>query len=449
MSFKESFFNALSSIYSNKSRNLLSMFGIVVGISLVIVILSLGSTVQNIVDQLLQGQAGSISTVEAFMLDVKNKEMKTFSDISIKNFEKQYSNIIFDVITESPETLTGYFTDSEHSNVKNEKYSYSDVSGISKGYELYKNISLIKGRFINDIDCSEVKSSVVISDISAKAMFGTTSCIGKTISFKSNDNKKSDFVVVGVYHYIDQTGKSLEGYNNVKTTAYTSYSFINKLHGKDVNYTTRNNDTGTEDRYIKIIPVSNNYSLAISLAATDYFGKIYDDDNNKVYAYPIDAEDQTGLKSLPIIITGVFLIIALISLIVGGIGVMNINLINVTEKTQEIGICKALGAKNSNIALQFLLESVIVCIIAGVVGVFVGFGLDMVVENVITSLVNSMPVSMGSTKSLLLTVDLSVTPSMFAVVVSFAITVITGIVFGVIPATKASKMLVVDALRYE
>ncbi|MEE1057359.1 MAG: FtsX-like permease family protein [Acutalibacteraceae bacterium] len=449
MSFKESFFNALSSIYSNKSRNLLSMFGIVVGISFVIVILSLGSTVQNIVDQLLQGQVGSISTVDAFILDVTNKEMKTFSDISINNFEKQYSNIIFDILTESPEKLTGYFTDSNRSNVKDEKYSYSDVSGVSKGYELYKNISLIKGRFINDSDCSEVKSSVVISDISAKAMFGTTSCIGKTISFNSDDNKKCDFVIVGVYHYIDQSGESLKGYNTVKTTAYISYSFMNKLFGKDVNNTTRNNDTGTTDNYIKIIPVSDDYSVAITLAVTDYFEKIYNDDNYKIYAYPIESEDQTGLKSLPIIITGVFLVIALISLIVGGIGVMNINLINITEKTQEIGVCKALGAKNSNIALQFLLESVIVCVIAGAVGVFVGFGLDIIVENIITNLVSSMPVSMGSTKSLLLTVDLSVTPSIFAIVVSFAITVITGIVFGVIPATKASKMLVVDALRYE
>lgn len=449
MSFKESFFNALSSIYSNKSRNLLSMFGIVVGISLVIVILSLGLTVQNIVDQLLQGQVGNISTVDVFMLDNANKEVKTFSDISINNFQKQYSNIIFDILNESPEKLKGYFTDSNRSNVKDGKYSYSDIIGVSKGYALYKNIPLIKGRFLNDSDCSEVKSSIVISDVSAKAMFGTTSCIGKTISFNSNDNKKCDFVIVGVYHYVDQSGESLKGYNTVKTTAYISYSFMNKLFGKDVNNTTRNNDTETAYNYIKIIPLADNYSMAITIVAKNYFEKIYNDDDYEIYAYPIEPEDQTGLKSLPTIITGVFLAIALISLIVGGIGVMNINLINVTEKTQEIGVCKALGAKNSNIALQFLLESVIVCVIAGAVGVFVGFGLDIIIENIITNLVNSMPVSMSSTKSLLLNVDLSVSPSIFAVVVSFAITVITGIVFGVIPATKASKMLVVDALRYE
>lgn len=447
MKIKERFIYVIDSILYNKSRNILSMFGIVIGISLVIVVFSLGATVGNVVDQMLAEQGVDLPSVDVFWIDVANPDepIKSMSKNAIEEFKKKYSNIVYDFLFEAPDKISGYLVKDKNTYLKTKKYSHAELSGVSKGYEKYKNLNLVSGRFVNELDCSLKKNVVVISDTSAIAMFEKTSCLGETIKLISNDGKNIDFTIIGVYHYIDKTLKSENEYNTLKTTAYIPYSVMNGIFGKDT-------EENTWSRFSKILPISSEYCSLIQANATSFFTNFLQDiygETVEVTAFANENGEAEGITELPKVITGIFLAIAMISLVVGGVGVMNINLINVTERTPEIGICKALGAKKRTIAGIFLLESVIVCVVAGAIGIVVGYGLDVLIQILIPKIINTMPITMAETKNFLLSVDLSVKPTLTSIVASFFITVLTGVIFGFIPASKASKMVVVDALRFE
>lgn len=441
MNIKEAFISAINSIFSNKIRNFLSMFGIVVGISFVIVIVSLGDTAKIVVEELLAGESGGVSTVNTFVF--KDNSFKQIDDFAIKGFLEKYSNIAYDVLIESPNETTGSVFDSSIDYDKNSAYSTITVKGVSKGHEYYNSVNVIKGRFINDSDCKGEKNTIVISSLTAEVVFGTTNCIGKQLTMISNDYKQDSYVVVGVYKYTDRsgTGNDKLAKKKVNTISYTTYSYQNISNHLAVN------DNINKD-YINIVPISEDKLQTATLAAQAYFSGIYSDDYI-VAAAPLNSDVQSGMKMLPNVVTIAFLAIALITLTVGGIGVMNISLISVTEKTNEIGIYKALGAKNKQIAFQFLFESVIICVIAGLVGIAVGIGLDMLLESILPTVIESMPAKMGAAKALLQGINLQVNPSVLAVSLAFAITTITGVIFGTVPATRAAKMNVVDALRYE
>lgn len=444
MNLKEAFLTALSSICSNKIRNLLSMFGIVIGISFVVVIMSLGGTFRIIVEELLTGEAGGVSVVDVFIS--ANKQFEEIDQFAIEGFMQEYENIAYDVLVESPSQMTGSVMndDISYSNTSsnNVKSAATTVKGVSKGYEFYNSINMINGRFINNTDCDRMTSSIVISDITAKAVFNSTDCLGKSIRLMTNDMTEQQFVVVGVYKYVNKTsGNSKSNISNINTMSFAAYSYINNMNNLDLRENVWN-------IYIRIVPVDEKYFHAVAFAASDYFKNIYDNEYN-VMVVPFVDEVQSGVKTLPTLVTVAFLIIAMICLVVGGIGVMNINLISVTEKTKEIGIYKALGATNGYIAMQFLLESVIICIIAGIIGILVGIGMDAIIQTVLPTVIDRMPNSMEGVKVLLSGLNLRVEPSIFAVVVAFIITTCTGVIFGTLPAAKAAKMNVVDSLRYE
>ena len=137
-------------------------------------------------------------------------------------------------------------------------------------------------------------------------------------------------------------------------------------------------------------------------------------------------------------------VIAAISLIVGGVGVMNIMLVSIVERTKEIGIRKALGAKNSSIRIQFVTEAIIICLIGGIIGILIGIGNGLIIAGIVSAVMSTpeMQEYMGI-------ISISVEPSISAILVSIFFSMLIGVFFGYYPANKAARMNPIDALRYD
>lgn len=191
----------------------------------------------------------------------------------------------------------------------------------------------------------------------------------------------------------------------------------------------------------------NKFPTRLINNAYNYFYNLYGD-NYLITCQP-NYSSYREVDGISFMITAVFLLIASISLIVGGIGVMNTLFISVAERTKEIGIRKALGAKNWTIKWQFLSESLIICFIAGILGILFGCLLDYVCTRYIPMIKQAIPESVGVIKTLLLTLNITVKPTISASAISVCFIIVTGIIFGFIPASKTAKMNPVDALREE
>ena len=174
-----------------------------------------------------------------------------------------------------------------------------------------------------------------------------------------------------------------------------------------------------------------------------YFDEIYAN-NEDFYIYTYNMQSDMGmintvLNVITIAVSG----IAAISLIVGGVGVMNIMLVSITERTREIGVRMAMGAKRRTIRMQFVIEAIMLCLIGGIIGILIGVGIGALLGKVAGFVIQSMYAEYASY------IIMEVHPSVTAILLSLFFSMLTGVFFGYYPANKASKMEVIDALRYE
>jgi putative ABC transport system permease protein len=175
----------------------------------------------------------------------------------------------------------------------------------------------------------------------------------------------------------------------------------------------------------------------------EFFDEKYADNENWSVTLYSTASEMDTITTVLNIVTLAITIIAGISLIVGGVGVMNIMLVSITERTKEIGIRKALGAKKSSIRGQFILEAITLCLIGGIIGILSGIINSVIIAQVAKYvLTNYYPDEMGL-------ISLTVEPNFIAIIVSVIFSMLTGVFFGYYPANKAAKMNPIDALRYE
>lgn len=432
---------AFASIISNKMRSVLTMLGIIIGISSVILITTIGSSIRSTLNATLNSLGGnSISVYLEPVYPETDEEWDTFEVPEMKEEDYISQEMIDGLVEEYPDEIQGvvasnYLCDGKIKQ-SSEKYANVSVMGVTAEYLKQIKLKMLSGRNITQKDCDKAKGVAIICDTMAEYYFEDEDPIGQTISVEASDGMVHNLVVVGVYEYnaalfgkVDTTVPKKDRITNVFIPYLTSF----KMSG--------NEKAGYE--YFDLLLTNTADSTMAGMHIEEYLNEFYKDNKNfHITTFNMSsnlAVIDTVLNVITVAISG----IAAISLIVGGVGVMNIMLVSITERTREIGVRMALGAKRKTIRTQFVIEAIVLCLIGGVIGIILGLlggmALGSVAANVITS-------SYAEYSDYIV---ISVHPSATAIILSVVFSMLTGVFFGFYPANKASKMEVIDALRYE
>ena len=315
-------------------------------------------------------------------------------------------------------------------------YANVNIDGITPEYLEYMKLEMHAGRNLTKADNQGKKRVCLIADTMAERYFAGKDPIGETLSVATSDGGIFDFVVVGVYVYnqalfgkVDTSIPEKDRVTELMIPLQTCF----KLQGTD--------RTGYDYFNLMIDPLAD-----VNQATTDvlsYFDEMYANNKNfHVSAYNMASDlgmINTVLNVITIAVSG----IAAISLIVGGVGVMNIMLVSITERTREIGVRMALGAKRRTIRMQFVIEAIMLCLIGGIIGILIGIGIGALLGKVAGFVIQNMYSQYANY------IIMTVHPSVTAIMLSLFFSMLTGVFFGYYPANKASKMEVIDALRYE
>ncbi|BBH21978.1 permease [Paenibacillus baekrokdamisoli] len=390
MNISQAFRMAFKSILANKMRSLLTMLGIIIGVAAVIALVGVGQgTTKNVTDQ-VQSLGTNLLTINITGRGSKTTvDYKEAKDITAKN-DIQYSAPM----------------NSSNATVKNGTQSVSvNVVGSTADYLDVKDYKLAAGRFVSQIDLDYYQKIAVLGSTTATDLFGTLDPVGQ--SFLINGVR---YKVVGV---LATKGSSLTGSNDeVVVIPITSAERLFKSKGvKTISVQVASSD--------KMTAVTAELEAALS-------AKFRGNTNSYRVFNQQDLLDSFSSISdtLSLALGGV----AAISLLVGGIGIMNIMLVSVTERTREIGIRKAIGAKKRDILTQFLIEAIALSGLGGLLGVGIGIGTAQILSKAMgMTVVLSMPI-MG---------------------LAFGFSVFIGVVFGLFPANKASNLRPIEALRFE
>ena len=329
---------AQKSIMGNKSRSALTMLGIIIGVSSVILLTGIGNGASKEISD-------SISAMGTKLITVSVNSRGSTRSIDIDDITEH--------ILENPDLYSGitpYISSNAQVKIGSENYRAS-LEGVDTSYETIKNVSLIEGRFLSDSDIEKRSKVAVVGAYVQSELFGGISPVGESI--KLNGEK---FTIIGVYEPVGSTiSETSDGKVTIPYT--TAMRFI-----KNKNISTYYIEGANED------------VIDLAVDDLDYFmqRKLGSDSG---YNISNIAEMIDTLNDMMGIMTTMLAGIAGISLVVGGIGVMNIMTVSVSERTREIGVRKAIGARTSDILLQFLIESVMLSALGGIIGIIVGFAL--------------------------------------------------------------------------
>ncbi|MCB2293296.1 ABC transporter permease [Clostridium algoriphilum] len=409
MNILESFKMAISSILSNKMRSFLTMLGIIIGISSVITIVSLGNGGKNYIAEQFAKMGSNTVT-----LTVDSSKIEQTSDYFTLDDVKQIKNRVDTVKYISP-------TVSEKGTARTDtKTSTANITGVNTDYSLISNVEIVYGRFLNDREVEEGKAVVVIDQTSAISLFGTDDAVGKSFKLGPVASSKSA-TVVGVSKassmFSGSGGPPSRSGNSTPTLVTVPVTFLKTLYPIDFNIST-----------LSVASTSQENSVQTGNDALKIVQDKHDNKTPDLYKATNSASMLASINQVLGIFTSFLSAVAAISLLVGGIGVMNIMLVSVTERTREIGIRKAIGATTNAILFQFLTESVILSLIGGLIGMILG----IVAAQIIGSFANIVP-------------SVSIIVVLEVILFSSAV----GVFFGIYPARKAAKLNPIDALRYE
>ena len=387
---------ALKSIGSNKLRAFLTMLGIIIGVMALVILVSLvNGTTTSVTDK--------ISDLGTNTITVTVSDNKGYP-IYMRNLSELKKN-------SSVGDIAPYQSDNYTAKYKGSSTTLS-VYGTTSNYYDVQGLKLLLGRFIKTADVDNHTNICVINETAATELLGYTDVVGEIISIN-----KINFKIVGILEDDDNSLTSIFGSGN--QVAYIPYTSLVRL-----------SDSISEEVTGMYVTAAEGYTTedtAESLKAA--LLERFEEDEDAFSVSTTDALEET-MSSVTSALTMLLGGIAAISLIVGGIGIMNIMLVTVTERTREIGIRKAIGADRGVILQQFLLEAVVLCMIGCIIGIF----LSWVILKVISIVVSGMNIVF----------NMNIMVVLVAVVFCFII----GIVFGLYPANKAAKMKPIDALHY-
>ncbi len=384
---KEYFSIAFHSVFTHKVRALLTMLGVIIGVASVIILLSLGQSTKDEAARQIRGLGSNLIMVR--VADSENYLPKIWLD-TLKDKAKflAYSPI-----------ATGNVSYSIDGNDV-----YISVNGVNQYFSFISSLEYSSGRFFTQSDVENKVAVTTIGKKVAEKMFPNQDPIGKTLSIKG-----IPFKVVGV---LVERGMSFNG--DLDLMVYIPYDFANSIFSSQ------------RQKILYVASQSEDTANITKEKIEDYLDKKMP--SKDLFMVFSQSQMLDMLNQIMGLLTTLLACIAGISLVVGGIGIMNIMLVTVRERTKEIGIRKALGAKRANILMQFLIEAIIITVMGGLIGL----GLSVVVTQIIERFAG-FPVPVGLN---------SVTLSII-----FSITI--GLIFGIYPANKASKLEPVEALRFE
>jgi putative ABC transport system permease protein len=390
---------SINALKSNILRTLLTMLGIIIGISSVIIIISIGQGASQSITNEVSSFGTNWMEVSPMQVNTRNMQGPPVSTLTLQDAEAiQKSNL------SNIEEVSGYNSKTLMVSVDTQQ-DYYTVLGVSKSMFDIMSFEIDKGDFFNDDDEAALAKVAIIGPDVNDYFFGEgADPIGKTIKIDGKNLR-----VVGLI-------KSKSNYN--KSIFIPLKTGMKLLFG----------DTKLQAIFItvkdtRIMETSMNDVGNLILARH----KI---DNPKDADFSIhNAEDALGvLNTITGLLTAMLAGIAGISLLVGGIGIMNIMLVTVTERTKEVGLLKAIGAKRADILRQFLIEAVILTLVGGIVGIIIG-------------------ASLSYWASKLLDIPFVLKP--YSIFLAAGVSSIVGIIFGLYPANRASKLNPIDALRFE
>lgn len=424
MFIKENVLLAIAGLRTNKMRSLLTMLGIIIGISSVIAIVSVGNSLtasfkdtmesfgsNNIIvyirEKGTEDQGGPPAFVGAGYAEPEESDL--ISEDQILAFREHFGDQI-QTISLVQNVGTAKVQDGR-------LYANVTIIGTSDGYQETANIEVISGRYLEEKDIKSIRDVAVVSDQLVENMFPVgVDPLGKEVKVYGTDAIET-YMIVGVYDYVAPSYMPpTSSSKDVRTEFYVPVS-VAKEQSVSKNYqsfTIKGKQEVDTEQFTKDVQ--------------KYLDKLYAS-NVKWEASAMNMESTIStmadfLNKISIAVA----VIAGISLLVGGIGVMNIMLVSVTERTREIGIRKALGARNSYIRIQFIVEAVIICVIGGIIGIILG-------------------IILGAVGSTILGTPPAISIPIIFISVLFSMAI--GVFFGFYPANKAAKLDPIDALRYE
>jgi putative ABC transport system permease protein len=395
-----------TSLSANKVRSGLTTLGIVIGIASVIAMVSIGQGVGGQIESSIQGLGSNLLTIMPGSVEPGRAMVSSGrgSGQSLKNEDIDVIKNISDVTAVSAEQSRRFQVMSSIGNNTN-----TTIIGVTPEYESVRNVIISSGSFVLDRHLSSLSRVAVLGSAVAVDLFGENEdSIGKTIRIN-----KSDYKVIGV---LQQKGGT--GFFNPDDTVYVPLYTMQKVLA------------GSE--YLS--------TIAVSVKDKEFMEQVKNQATEKLAAkhkVDLDSPDfsiisQSDILSALTQVTDTFTLflsaVAGISLLVGGIGIMNMILTTVTERTREIGLRKAIGAKAKDITLQFLTESIVLTLLGGVIGVLLGWGISIIISAA---------------------AGITTTVSLNAVLLAFGVSAAIGVLFGYYPARRASRLNPMDALRYE
>ena len=409
MNFGQSFRLALKSLMTSKMRALLTMLGIIIGVGAVIVITSLGNGMQNMMNEQFEKLGANLVQVQLFMYGGDSRSVDPDDMYELVDKYPQYISGVTPYVSAQLAVRQGS-EDFERTSIYGVGETFLNERGATMSGQ-----NLGKGRFISYIDAARYQNVCVIGAYLEEEAF-QGDALGKQLSIGGEH-----FTVIGV---LEKNSDMSEGSGDdiIYLPDTTALRLSGSADASMYMFTSTSKDTAATAKGI----IENR--LYKTFQSSDY------------YFVMTSAEMMDAMNAMMGTMMAVLVAIAAISLLVGGIGIMNIMLVSVAERTREIGIRKSLGAKRKDIRGQFIIEAGTTSAIGGVLGILVGIGLASLAGSLIGGMMTS---SMGGGSTF------SAVPNLSSVAVAFGVSVGIGILFGYLPAKKAAALNPIDALRYE
>ena len=401
---------------------------IIIGIASVIAIMSVGNSISTSVTSSMEEMGVNNITLgvsQKSTEDTVTSDGRVFAGIS-RGSEISDEDYITDEMLNAMEadfadSVTGILLSESAGSGTAEDGSLTanvNITGVNTAYLENEELTLLAGRTLTERDQNEAKRVTLVSDKLADNLFegNYNAAIGSEISIYVS-NRYYTYAIAGVYEY-DDSGFSAEAEEDVTTTIYLPLETAREQNHSSTGYS-----------QLTIVTASGVDSTTLCDELETWFNNNYyrSNDSFEVTASSMESMVSSMTEMLSTVSIAIS-VIAGISLLVGGIGVMNIMLVSITERTREIGTRKALGATNGSIRLQFIMESIVICLTGGFIGILLGLILAAVATNLL---------------------GYAASPSIGGIIFSVSFSILIGVFFGYYPANKAAKMNPIEALRYE